>query len=434
MKTRMTHSSRCERGKALLSAAALLAAGACNFDVSNPGPVEDTALNDATAHAAVVNGAARAMSQAVNDHTLQTSASTREVHASGNTGTISVQIGQGLFPTDQGGLWASAQRARWIADDAVRRLTENGAGAELLAQAHLWAGFASRLAGANLCFAVIDAGPSQPHTVFLERARDHFTKVLELVPNGTTPANIQLRNAALAGRASVYVMLGNWTAAVADARLVPDAFVFQARFSAEEPGQRNEQYFYVANAPYRATSVWGTQYEVYYTQTGDPRVRWSEDPRFPVGEVQRPGIGNVPWKFQQKYRTYNDGVNLASGREMRLIEAEALLVAGNFTGAMPFINGLRTNRVSTTTNQPLQPWTANTLAEAWTALRRERGIELWLEGRRLNDLRRWKANNTPGTLHPLEDPTNPQTFLSPQQALCIPISDAEMETNPNLRG
>ena len=83
----------------------------------------------------------------------------------------------------------------------MRRLTENGAGAELLAQAHLWAGFASRLAGANLCFAVIDAGPSQPHTVFLERARDHFTKVLELVPNGTTPANIQLRNAALAGRA-----------------------------------------------------------------------------------------------------------------------------------------------------------------------------------------------------------------------------------------
>jgi hypothetical protein len=180
--------------------------------------------------------------------------------------------------------------------------------------------------------------------------------------------------------------------------------------------------------------VWGTQYEAYYTQTGDPRVRWSEDPRFPVGEVQRPGIGNVPWKFQQKYRTYNDGINLVSGREMRLIEAEALLVAGNWQAAMPFINGLRTSRVSTTTSQPLQPWPAANLAEAWTALRRERGIELWLEGRRLNDLRRWKANNTPGTLHPLEDPTNAQTFLSPQQQLCIPISDAEMETNPNLRG
>jgi hypothetical protein len=415
--------------RALLGVFTLLAAGACNFDVSNPGPVQDEILNDPTSHPAVVNGAARALSSAVNDHTLQTSASTREVHASGNTGTISVQIGQGLFPPDQGGLWSSAQRARWVGDDAVRRLTEVGAASDLLAQAHLWAGFSSRLAGANLCEAVIDAGPAQPHTVFLENAQAHFTKALELAGTSTN-----IRNAALAGRASVHVMRGNWTAAVADARLIPDNFIFQAKFSAEEPAQRNEQYFYVANAPYRATSVWGTPYEAYYTQTGDPRVRWSEDPRFPVGEVQRPGIGNVPWKFQQKYRTYNDGVNLVSGREMRLIEAEALLVAGNFQAAMPLINGLRTSRVSTTTNQPLQPWTANTLADAWTALRRERGIELWLEGRRLNDLRRWKANNTPGTLHPLEDPSNPQTFLSPQQALCIPISDAERETNGNLRG
>jgi hypothetical protein len=417
------------RNHAKGAALALIAEAACNIDLSNPGPVEDAILNDPTSHPAVVNGAARALSSAVNDHTLQTSASTREVHASGNTGTISVQIGQGLFPTDQGGLWASAQRARWVGDDAVRRLTEVGAAADLLAQAHLWAGFSSRLAGANLCEAVIDAGPAQPHTVFLENARAHFTKAVELAGSNATT-----RNAALAGRASVYVMLGNWSAAVADARQVPDNFVFQAKFSAEEPAQRNEQYFYVANAPYRATSVWGTQYEAYFTQTGDPRVRWSEDPRFPVGEVQRPGIGNVPWKFQQKYRTYGDGVNLVSGREMRLVEAEALLVAGNWQAAMPMINALRTSRNSTINNQPLQPWPATSLAEAWTALRRERGIELWLEGRRLNDLRRWKANNTPGTLHPLEDPSNPQTFLSPQQQLCIPISDAERETNGNLRG
>lgn len=37
-----------------------------------------------------------------------------------------------------------------------------------------------------------------------------------------------------------------------------------------------------------------------------------------------------------------------------------------------------------------------TLAEAWTALKRERGIELWLESRRLNDYRRWVALNRPG--------------------------------------
>jgi hypothetical protein len=416
-------------GRGALASAVILAAAACDFDVSNPGPVEDRILDDPTSHAAVVNGIARAVSDATNNHTLQTAAATREVHASGNTGTISVQIGQGLFLPEEGGLWSSAQRARWIGDDAVRRLTEVGATDAIMAQAHLWAGFASRLAGANLCEAVIDGGAAQPSTVFLERAVEHFTKAIGFAGTNTT-----LRNAALAGRASAYVMLGNWTAAVADAKDIPDNFVFQAKYSAEEPAQRNEQFFYVANAPYRATSVWGTQYEQYFLDTGDPRTPWSEDPRFPVGEVQRPGIGNVPWKYQLKYKTYNDGINLVSGREMRLIEAEALLVSGNFQGAMEIMNRLRAAKVSSKTGQPLPALTAANAGEAWTHLRRERGIELWLEGRRLNDLRRWKANNTPGTLHPLENPANPQTYLSPNQTLCVPISDAEIETNRNLVG
>jgi hypothetical protein len=414
-------------GRGALASVVILAVAACDFDVSNPGPVEDKILNDPTSHPAVVNGIARSVSDAVNNHTLQTAAAMRELHASGNTGTISVQIGQGLFLSEQGGLWSSAQRARWVGDDAVRRLTEVGASQAILAQAHLWAGFASRIAGGNLCQAVIDGGAAQPHTVFLERAVEHFTKAM-----GFAGSNTALEQAARAGRASAYVMLGNWNAAVADARDIPDNFVFQAKYSAEEPGQRNEQYFYVANAPYRATSVWGTQYEQYYLDTGDPRTPWSEDSRFPVGEVQRPGIGNVPWKFQLKYKTYNDPINLVSGREMRLIEAEALLVGGNWEGALAIINQLRSTKISTKTGQALPPRTAAGAAEAWTILRQERGIELWIEGRRLNDLRRWKANNTPGGLHPLEDPSNPQTYLSPQQTLCVPISDAELETNQNL--
>ncbi|MBI4522046.1 MAG: hypothetical protein HY701_14510, partial [Gemmatimonadetes bacterium] len=246
-------------GRAFASAMFVLAATACNFDVSNPGPVEDKILNDASSHSAVVNGIARALSDAVNNHTLQTSASTREVHASGNTGTISVQIGQGLFLPEQGGLWSSAQRARWVGDDAVRRLGEAGATPAILAQARLWAGFASRLAGANLCEAVIDGGAAQAHTVFLTRAVEHFTKAIELAGN-----DANLKRAATAGRASTYRSLGNWTAAVADATREPDSARFQAKYSSEEPGQRNEQYFYVANAPYRATSVWGTMYEQYY--------------------------------------------------------------------------------------------------------------------------------------------------------------------------
>jgi hypothetical protein len=80
----------------------------------------------------------------------------------------------------------------------------------------------------------------------------------------------------------------------------------------------------------------------------------------------------------------------------------------------------------------LAPWTATTIDEGWTALRRERGIELWLEGRRLGDLRRWKAASRPGQLSAYEVPGT-TSFLDAAQTLCFPISSLEMQTNPNLR-
>jgi hypothetical protein len=71
------------------------------------------------------------------------------------------------------------------------------------------------------------------------------------------------------------------------------------------------------------------------------------------------------------------------------------------------------------------------LTEAWRLLKRERGIELWLEARRMGDMRRWKAANTPGALDPLEQP-GANSHLG-QQDLCFPIARSERETNPNFR-
>ena len=118
-------------------------------------------------------------------------------------------------------------------------------------------------------------------------------------------------------------------------------------------------------------------------------------------------------------------VRLASGREMRLVEAEAKLRANDLPGAMTSINLVRTNAGTTAV-------TATTITEGWRLLKRERGIELWLEARRLGDMRRWKAENTPGALDPLEQP-GAGSHLA-KQDLCFPISRSERETNPNLKG
>ncbi|NNM32086.1 MAG: hypothetical protein HKO53_03425, partial [Gemmatimonadetes bacterium] len=72
--------------------------------------------------------------------------------------------------------------------------------------------------------------------------------------------------------------------------------------------------------------------------------------------------------------------------------------------------------------------------EAWTALKFERGVELWLEGRRLGDFFRWDRDATPGDRDPLEVPSGDQLVGSHlvQQDLCFPISEGEKDTNPNI--
>ena len=124
-------------------------------------------------------------------------------------------------------------------------------------------------------------------------------------------------------------------------------------------------------------------------------------------------LGQVPWHFEMKFTKKESPINLSSGWEMRLIEAEARLVASDVPGALVLINK---HRVAL----GLQPWTAATVDEAWTALKRERGIELWLEGRRLGDFRRWAAANRPGTSDSMVG-----------RDLCFATPLSEKQTNPN---
>jgi hypothetical protein len=82
------------------------------------------------------------------------------------------------------------------------------------------------------------------------------------------------------------------------------------------------------------------------------------------------------------------------------------------------------------------------LDEAWTVFKRERGIELWLEARRMNDLRRWEDDSVDGgELHPLEtrsssSPVAPSFLRTPGQpgeaSLSYPIPRDERESNENL--
>jgi hypothetical protein len=101
---------------------------------------------------------------------------------------------------------------------------------------------------------------------------------------------------------------------------------------------------------------------------------------------------------------------------------------------MTLINKVRTRNVSRTTNQPLAPWSATTIDQGWTFLKRERGIELWLEGRRMGDQRRWQEANRPGSIDLPDFEAVSSIFRTTPRTLCFEIPDAERNSNINIKG
>jgi hypothetical protein len=393
-------------------------AAACDTKVSNPGRVEDDQLDNPVAVAAIVNGAGRDLSDGLNWVAYTGAAVAREIHPAGSTGSfgISVQQQNGKLLDDEVDThWANAQRARWTAEQGAARMrklpgfdfAKNKSAAQIL----LWVGYANRMLGENMCDAVIDGGPRAAYTAYLERAEAAFTEALAVA---TAVGDANLANAAKAGRASVRLLRNNPDGAVADASGIPDAFVYQMPYNAIDESQYNRIYWAVGNQPYRAHTVWNTYYEKYYATTKDPRVAWGQDPKNPTGDAAVGNLGRVPWYFEMKYQKKEAPINLSSGWEMRLIEGEAKLIAGDIPGAMALINK---HRVAL----GLAPWPGADATEAWNGLRRERGIELWLEGRRLGDARRWAALGRPGTIDEMGG-----------RDVCFPISRTEKETNGNL--
>ena len=433
-RTLMHRSSAC--GLALLL---LALPAACDTNVSNPGPVQDEFLNDRNAATAMVNGAGRALSQGMNWVGYTGAAVAREIHPAGSTGSFGIsnrwQNGElGADDSDLDPHWEQAQRARWVAEEAIRRLEAAGpppvgslqtpaAYKNALQLAYLYAGYANRVLGENMCDAVIDGGGKLPGSTFFTRAESLFTKAIA-VTGGTAATIATQATAAYAGRAQVRADLGKWAEAIADAGQVPIAFVYNMPyFNIGDDAQRNRIAWSIGNTPYRAHTEWNTWYYDYSQATKDPRV--------PItittlqGDAAIDCCGKVPFYPEAKHSTSASPIRLSSGREMRLIEAEAKLRANDLAGGMTLLNTVRTAAGATAI-------TATDITDAWRLLKRERGIELWLETRRLGDLRRWKAASTPGALDPLELPGTASHLK--QQDLCFPISTSERQTNPNLAG
>ncbi len=413
-----------------------LALWACDLGVTNPALIEEEDLFVPGAVESIVNGARYTFNNAITQTgaggVFSVSAILTDELTHVGSWVPPREISDGTpgneSPENQSH-WGQSSRARWQAEDAIDKLNTilgDAAGSnQWMALAMLYAGFSNRLLGDMFCEAVIDGGELEPHTAFFTRGEGHFTNAIQVAGAAN---HAQYRTAAYAGRAQVRMMLGDWNGAVADAGEVPTDFVFVHPMS-ENTGAESNGVFEWAALESGQYSVWATPFAEWGVDvTGT--LETEGDPRATFEFRDEPGGGSParPFYFIEKYTSRNDDIVIAKGTEMRLIEAEALLRGGNVEGAVDRINEVRSFH-------DLDDASAANADEAWVLLMKERGLELWLEGRRLPDLRRWAAeadtrariNTTAWRFGEVARPV-----YEAEPGFCLRISTNEIFSNPNL--
>lgn len=398
-----------KRNLFILCAAILcLSINSCDFSIKNPGPISAEKLKNPGTFSTSINGIQEAFAQAQNRVAFTSAAIAKQITAAGATGNCGITNAQRLgklLPSGVNTQWNWAQRARWLAQKTVKRIKsyykDNFKTKKVAGLALLFNGYALRLLGDNFCITIINGGPPKDNTIYFKRAEKRFTKAIEIFKN---IGNKKLLHAAYSGRASVRVFLGEWKGAVSDAKKVPRSFVFKSERGVSNDLNYNYFYWCDANQPYRSYSVVNTFYEDYYKNYNDPRTAWTRNKKFPFGPN-----GVTPWLSQKKYIKKSSPITLSSGREMILIRAESQLRTGSWHKALELINSIRSD-------VGVKPWNASSRIETWTSLKRERGIQMWLEGRRLADLRRWIQNGIPGKMENMSG-----------RYLCFPVGEDEIE-------
>jgi starch-binding outer membrane protein, SusD/RagB family len=386
----------------------------------------------------------------------------------------------------QASLWAQSHEAVWAALFTDIRLkdvlpAEDYMSSPLAARVFVYGGQAERILGENFCELIYNYGKDggillgkEPSAVYnprvtvprdsaFKRAIYMYETALKFATAGVaanrTPVDgdplfdpARLVIAANAGLAQAYLDLGDYTKAVEFARKVPDNFADLALMDGEVDGGNNTADFFFANddmSLYRspAGTIYASDPRVALRKCGDWRSanldNSSSTPPSSAFTNLSSSCGNAgefrsesnryPLWISAKYPDDDADIEIASGAEMRLIEAEAALRAGNLTEFTTQINRARAARGVGPITAPTSAGSLeypNAQNDGWSILDRERYLELFLEGRRLWDLERWD--------HPFI--TNNVVLLPRLQASlppggrrsCLPIPQQECTTNSGI--
>jgi hypothetical protein len=425
----MTAAQKLLRGATMALTAAIALAGCHDaLTVENPKVISSSQLGNANLIGTLLNSAVFAVNTNYSEFSWFSAIITDEAlnatndYRSGELSQRIVELAQGNI-----GPYPLLQFTRATADTSaalIRSLVTKQQGDLRLARALAYAGYSYVYLAEFTCTAPINGGPLVTDDSLEKIALSRFKEAIADATPADTGSTKLVADTIIAlanvGAARASLNLGDKSNAIAYASVVPASFIVWADYIAS-PTSLNNTLWGRVNGQNKQLGV-----HPLMQNLNDPRVRYVT--KAVLGHNQLTLL-NIPYS-PRSFSTYTSvdstpiqsfsKIDLASGLEARYIRAEA-------EGPTALTTALVNERRAAGNEQPLQP-----TDDVMTALREEKRRDFFLAGRRLGDLRRYKAQGV-GDFFPSGPHPTAQWGLY-GSATCYIITQDEMNSNPNVAG
>ena len=280
---------------------------------------------------------------------------------------------------------------------------------KLIGQSAAYAGYSLLLLGEGMCSAAINIGPEMTPPELFAEAKSRFDKAIDAA---TAAGDQTTLHFAQLGRARAYLDLGDLANAATDAAEIPEGFVVSVNTDAADVRRQNLVYIHLTQGGF--SSVDPSFRNVMWDSVPDPRVATTD-----MGVKGTDGHTQL-WAAN-KYATITAPMPVAKWAEAQLILAEAAVAANQLSDAESIINALHTRA-----GIPVYDATGASQEEVMAQVIEERRRELFLEGHRLGDIRRYELPLVPA---PGSTYINGGSYGDQR---CFPLPDVERIHNPNI--
>jgi hypothetical protein len=419
-----------------LTAGAVLAIGigACgdifSLEQSNPGQLSTSTLYVPANAPLLTNGAISdfecafsryvVASGLVVDELLNAIASSNSYDYERRTLPANAPYGTGTCTSVQfPGVYATLSTARASADTALARM-EGWTDAEvpnrqrMVGQLAAYAGYSLVLLGEGMCSAAINVGPEMTPDELFAEAIQRFDKAVTAAAAASDATTL---NFARLGRARALLNIpGSLSAAEADAASIPPGFVVST--SPDAINVRRQNFVFVHAGGLNSFSTVDPTFRNLTLLGGAP------DPRVLVTNTGRSGTapGTTIWTAN-KHAALTTPMPIAKYAYAQLIVAEARVAANDLAGAETAINNARNTRAGMTQFS----FAGLTAAQVRDTVLEDRRRELYLEGHRMGDIRRYDLPLIPATGSTYT--AGGGTYGAQD---CFPLPDVERINNPNI--